>query len=610
MKKLTVSIILSIIALTAFAQKETVEIDTAVMMKNLRIDTTKFYHPHELALHITPAYSALLYKGNAAKSHGGFNVGIGLDYTYWFHRNVGISIGAQWMRYTGVYDFNGYKENTNFIDHSDPKFEPNGDPYVLRGTYNMKEKQYAHYIETPIKITFAAPMTESSDFRAAIGFNPGFRVADRQLIDGSYTRLAEFTEGHYIIDEVKSLGLGTFTDFDKPTSDPIVSYSLGFIAELGFAINLTPQWKLHTGLSGGYSFNDVRTKAIKENPKPFQDMNGYSGVVFTDHIGAVHTLFAGIEIGISYAFGTSCQEKKYRKAQADWEKYMKDSDGDGVPDYIDECPDTPQGVVVDSVGCPVDSDGDGVPDYIDQCPDTPKDVKVDSVGCPFDDDGDGVPNYIDQCPDTPKDVKVDSVGCPIDDDGDGVPNFIDQCPDTPKGVKVDSVGCPVDTDGDAIPDYLDKCPNISGPKSNYGCPELKKEVRNLFKKAMQGIQFETDKDVIKKISYPILDKIVNVMKDNPTYMLFISGHTDSTGSDEYNQMLSEKRAAAVLNYLVQHGVDASRITSKGYGQSKPIADNKTSEGRALNRRVEFEVIFETVTFEKLINPELQDILGK
>ncbi|HPW96651.1 MAG TPA: OmpA family protein [Paludibacteraceae bacterium] len=579
MKKLTVSIILSIIALTAFAQKETVEIDTAVMMKNLRIDTTKFYHPHELALHITPAYSALLYKGNAAKSHGGFNVGIGLDYTYWFHRNVGVSIGAQWMRYTGVYDFNGYTEVSNHIDHSDPIFEPDGDPYTLTSIYNMKEKQYAHYIETPIKLTFAAPMTEKSDFRAAIGFNPGFRVADRQTTKGPYMRRVDYTEGHYTIDEVESLRLGTFSGFSEPTSKPLFSYSLGIIADIGWAIKLTPQWKLHAGLSGGYGFNDVRTKAIRENPKVFQQLEGgYSGVVTTDHIGAVHTFFAGIKIGVSYAFGTCCAEKKYRKAQADFELYMRDSDGDGVPDRIDECPDTPQGVVVDSVGCPVDSDGDGVPDYIDECPDTPKGVVVDSVGCP------------------------------IDDDGDGVPNYIDECPDTPQGVVVDSVGCPVDTDGDGIPDYLDKCPNVPGPESNYGCPELKKEVRSLFKKAMQGIQFETDKDVIKKSSYPILDKIVEVMKTNPTYMLSIGGHTDDVGSEEYNQVLSEKRAGSVRRYLIEHGVEESRIASKGYGKTMPIADNTTVEGRALNRRVEFEVIFEKVTFEKIINPELKNIL--
>ncbi|MDD5712363.1 MAG: OmpA family protein [Smithellaceae bacterium] len=160
-----------------------------------------------------------------------------------------------------------------------------------------------------------------------------------------------------------------------------------------------------------------------------------------------------------------------------------DSDGDGVPDYLDKCPDTPKGVKVDYLGCPIDSDGDGVPDYLDKCPDTPKDVKVDADGCPIDSDGDGVPDYLDKCPDTPKDVKVDADGCPIDSDDDGVPDYLDKCPDTPKGVKVDADGCPVDSDGDGVPDYLDKCPDTpKGVKVDKdGCPPL--AVQEVVKKA-------------------------------------------------------------------------------------------------------------------------------
>lgn len=120
----------------------------------------------------------------------------------------------------------------------------------------------------------------------------------------------------------------------------------------------------------------------------------------------------------------------------------KDSDGDGVLDSRDLCPDTPLGVKVDEFGCPIDSDGDGVPDYLDLCPNTPYGVKVDEDGCPLDSDGDGVPDYMDKCPDTPVGVKVDIHGCPIDSDGDGVPDYKDECPDTPPGVEVDHRGCP------------------------------------------------------------------------------------------------------------------------------------------------------------------------
>ncbi|MBN2398563.1 MAG: thrombospondin type 3 repeat-containing protein, partial [Deltaproteobacteria bacterium] len=125
-------------------------------------------------------------------------------------------------------------------------------------------------------------------------------------------------------------------------------------------------------------------------------------------------------------------------------KIFRDSDGDGVPNDTDECPDTPEGVKVDERGCPLDSDGDGVPDYLDKCPGTPKGIEVDCDGCPPDSDGDGVPDYLDRCPGTPTGVKVDEWGCPLDTDGDGVPDHLDKCPGTPKGVKVDEWGCPLD----------------------------------------------------------------------------------------------------------------------------------------------------------------------
>jgi OmpA-OmpF porin, OOP family len=150
----------------------------------------------------------------------------------------------------------------------------------------------------------------------------------------------------------------------------------------------------------------------------------------------------------------------------------KDSDGDGVPDDKDACPNTPPGVVVDKRGCPVDSDQDGVPDGIDKCPNTPAGAKVDATGCPIDSDADGVPDGIDQCPNTPAGAKVDAKGCPIDSDGDGVPDGIDQCPNTPAGETVDAKGCPMDSDGDGVPDGLDKCPDT--PKGAIvdanGCP--------------------------------------------------------------------------------------------------------------------------------------------
>jgi outer membrane protein OmpA-like peptidoglycan-associated protein len=278
-----------------------------------------------------------------------------------------------------------------------------------------------------------------------------------------------------------------------------------------------------------------------------------------------------------------------------------DSDGDGVPDYLDKCPNTPAGIQVDENGCPPDSDGDGVPDYLDKCPNTPQEAfdHLDENGCPKDSDGDGVFDYLDKCPNTPQGVEVDENGCPKDSDGDGVPDYLDKCPNTPKEAfdHLDENGCPKDTDGDGIPDYQDNCPNLAGVVSNKGCPEIKEEVRKLFKRALNGIQFETGKATIKKTSNPILNEIVKVMDDNPSYLLTISGHTDNVGKPESNQILSENRAKAVKDYLIEHGIKAERLTALGFGDTQPVATNKTTAGRAQNRRVDLEVKFETIEYK-------------
>jgi outer membrane protein OmpA-like peptidoglycan-associated protein len=229
---------------------------------------------------------------------------------------------------------------------------------------------------------------------------------------------------------------------------------------------------------------------------------------------------------------------------------------------------------------------------LDKCPHTPADVAVDKNGCPLDEDNDGVPDYLDKCPHTPAGVDVDKNGCPLDEDNDGVPDYLDKCPHTPADVAVDESGCPSDKDNDGVPDYLDRCPELPGVVSNNGCPELKAEVKKIFKQALHGIQFETGKSSIKSSSNRILNQIVQIMKDNPDFQLEIGGHTDSIGSLEMNMDLSDRRAAAVKAYLAKQGVEESRMTSQGFGSTQPVATNTTSAGRAENRRVEFTVIFE------------------
>jgi len=255
-----------------------------------------------------------------------------------------------------------------------------------------------------------------------------------------------------------------------------------------------------------------------------------------------------------------------------------DSDGDGVPDRYDRCPNTPKGVKVDEFGCPIDSDKDGVPDYLDKCPDTPKGVQVDKDGCPLDSDGDGVPDYLDKCPNTPAGAKVDKDGCPVDSDGDGVPDDLDKCPDTPAGVQVDENGCPVDSDGDGVPDYLDKCPDTpAGVRVDKdGCP-VKEEAYKVT------IYFGFDRYDLRKEEKAKLDEAVKFMKDNPDAMFSIEGHACPIGPAAYNMKLSERRANTVYKYLVSQGIDKNRFMTKWFGETQPVT--KVRKEYWKNRRV-------------------------
>ncbi len=219
-------------------------------------------------------------------------------------------------------------------------------------------------------------------------------------------------------------------------------------------------------------------------------------------------------------------------------------------------------------------------------------------GSPADTDGDGVADRNDQCPNTPKGAKVDVKGCPLDSDGDGVYDGLDQCPGTPAGVKVDGKGCPLDTDGDGISDDKDKCPTVYA-KTEDGCPpppppivqaptpEPAPAAVEIPKKlVLEGVNFDNDKATLRPEAYSILDKAAETLKQWGDVKVEVAGHTDSVASEGYNAVLSEKRAQTVCDYLIKMGVEASRLIPKGLGESQPVADNDTEEGRFKNRRVE------------------------
>lgn len=274
----------------------------------------------------------------------------------------------------------------------------------------------------------------------------------------------------------------------------------------------------------------------------------------------------------------------------------KDRDDDGIPDKKDKCPDEPG--TVENEGCPEDllddsladedRDKDGILNDDDECPDEagPKE----NNGCPWGDrDKDGIRDDIDNCPDQPGVPTND--GCPLSDrDKDGILDNKDKCPDIP-GV-MSNEGCPPvavavsDRDGDGVPDSIDKCPDLKG-RGQDGCPRISDEERLILDLAIQNIYFDTNKDEIKRHSFPYLDRLATLMIGRRELKVRISGHADERGERNYNLDLSKRRAESVMFYLLNRGVKRSQLSVEYFGEEMP-ASRELDE----NRRVEMDFVWD------------------
>lgn len=286
----------------------------------------------------------------------------------------------------------------------------------------------------------------------------------------------------------------------------------------------------------------------------------------------------------------SDRKDKCATTSGTWEfRGCPDKDGDKIIDQDDKCPDVAGLKEFD--GCP-DKDGDKIIDKDDKCPDVAG--LKEFAGCP-DTDKDSIQDSEDNCPDIAG-LKAFK-GCP-DTDKDGVQDKEDNCPEV--AGPVENKGCPFgDKDNDGVADNLDACPELAGPRNNKGCP-VKTEIKEREKvpverqelqlnTAFNNIVFENGKAVIREVSFNTLDQLTQLLKENSTWKLNISGHTDNVGEDAANKSLSERRAEAVRTYLIGKGIDASRISSEGFGETIPLKSNDTPEGRSANRRVEFRI---------------------
>ena len=349
--------------------------------------------------------------------------------------------------------------------------------------------------------------------------------------------------------------------------------------------NEVDDWSYYA-IDGTIKYNFLEGKTLD----PFVGVGG--GYTWVDEIGA-GTLNGtlGFNVWFSENVGLTFQSS-YKHA---FEDYLAshfqhtagfsikfggtDTDGDGIYDKDDACPDV-AGLEAFN-GCP-DTDGDGIEDSKDDCPNEAGLAELN--GCP-DTDGDGIADNKDNCP-TVAGLKALN-GCP-DADGDGVTDADDKCPN--EAGPAANKGCPwPDADGDGVLDKDDKCPDVKGTVANNGCPEVSEEVQKTLNEYAKTILFDSGKSSIKAQSQAVLNDIIGILKEYPTAKFTVEGHTDSVGSEKLNQRLSDSRANSVKEHLIEHGIDAFRLSALGYGEAKPIDSNKTRKGRANNRRVEINL---------------------
>jgi outer membrane protein OmpA-like peptidoglycan-associated protein len=370
-----------------------------------------------------------------------------------------------------------------------------------------------------------------------------------------------------------------------------VPLQLKFHAGEKFAIAVGPQFDFFSSFEDDVTTNNV----VKDNFKQ-TSISGLAGLELFPH-GRV-TVFGRYMHGFTnmnainiHGNGNEFRNRNFQlglKLKVFGKKVPGDSDGDGISDPNDKCPD--QIGTAKYNGCPIpDTDGDGINDEEDKCINEKGTAKYN--GCPIPDtDKDGINDEEDKCPTVAGIAKYN--GCPIPDtDKDGINDEEDKCPN--EAGPATNNGCPVsDRDKDGINDDVDKCPDVPGVAKNNGCPdvpEVPAEISKLLSSSAQKVPFGANSAKLSSTSNASLNQIVKVLRDNPDMKIKIEGHSDNVEKD--GDKLSEQRAASVKTYLVSKGINADRIEVEGLGSSMPISDNNTAAGRAKNRRVEIKAAY-------------------
>ena len=411
--------------------------------------------------------------------------------------------------------------------------------------------------DSPWAVSLGANLVNVQDdsVDASTGFGVPSLILSR-YIAGGFSIGAQYSMNSLEIDKV---------DADYTAVDAILKYNLS-------------EGDIFPYLFAGYGLSNFQTNADSEGLFP----SSGAGRTYLGGAGVSFFISDNWIVNASTSYRSSSEKGSYNHLQHvvgfSYVFGAGDTDKDGVSDKKDVCPEVPG--LKEFEGCP-DTDGDGIPDNKDSCPEEAGPAELN--GCP-DSDGDGIADKDDACPDAAGSAEMN--GCP-DSDGDGIADNLDKCPQEAGEAAND--GCPEDDrDGDGVPDKDDVCPDEAGDAANNGCPELPEKLITFMKGENSTLLFVVNSAVVTDESSAKLKILTDLLGTYTKVNVVIEGHASSDGSTAYNQTLSEKRANSVKEALMAMGVDASRLETIGYGETKPTEDNSTAAGRTANRRVQFE----------------------
>ena len=512
---------------------------------DLLAEEKRYFYQHEVSIYALPAYSRIQYADKENKqSTGGFDMGAGMDYRFFFHQNVGVSLGLQYMAYTGNYKFEAFQQTSSGIDNSDPLY-PNH-PYTYIQRYNVSEIAKLHYLEAPIKVLFITPSWNKVQLRTAIGLNIGYNIATTQSLTGYYDAEMIYTDSHINLDESESLMLGRYTDIAIHSPKTVLGVHVAALAEVGIGIQLSKRCQMNIDLYGSYALNNTHATT-----NPFIAMNNaYQGIVTTDLVGDIHPFTLGARVGFSVYLGDPKEEilppwkkRKLRGFTENLDAYSKDAFGKDTVQTEEPIAIAPEVTTTSVISEPTVTDSS-----------TPEPaVSEPTVSAPAE-------SAVAAAPIITKEEK------PIE------PSIPTQPTRTAEPTKA------------AVPTTVTTPQKASKP-AHSSQPALTNRPLNA------PIMFHLNSMELTTESKRMLGHIAASLLANPPKKIIIIGYTCDIGNTSYNADLGYCRAERVRYLLEQYGINQIQIETETRGESNPYLPNTNERNRQENRRVEMIYIY-------------------